>query len=90
MGISSLTSAGGATASAIISAKNCAEQELHNKQLEDIARRNCILNDVIKTNQDPESTSLNTIGINPLLVSSIISIILELIKASPEAANKIK
>ena len=87
-GISALASAGGATASAIISAKNSTEQERHNKQLEDIARGNGISNDVIKTNQSPESTSLNCI--NPLLISSIISIIPELIKASPEAANKIK
>ena len=90
MGISALASAGGATASAIISAKNFAEQERHNKQLEDIARGNGISNDVIKTDQGPESTSLNGIGINPLLVSSIISIIPELIKVAPEAANKIK
>ena len=89
-GISALASAGGATASAIISAKNSAKQERHNKQFEDIARKIGISNDVIKTDQDPESTSFNGIGINPLLVSSIISIIPELIKASPEAANKIK
>ena len=87
-GISALASAGGATASAIISAKNSAEQERHNKQLEDIARGNGISNDVIKTNQNPESTNLNCI--NPLLISTIISIIPELIKASPESANKIK
>ena len=89
-GISALASAGGATASDIISAKYSAEQERHNKQLEDIARGNGISNDVINTNQNPESTSLNGNGINPLLVSSIISIIPGLIKASPEAANKIK
>ena len=87
-GVSALASVGGTTASAIISAKNSAEQERHNKQLEDITKGNSISNDVIKTDQDPVSTSLN--GINPLLVSSIISIIPELIKASPEAANKIK
>ena len=90
MGISVLASAGGTTASAIISAKNSAEQEKYNKQLEDIARENGISNEVIKTDQDHVSTSLNGNGINPLLVSSIISIIPELIKTSPKAANKIK
>ena len=90
MGISALASAGGTTASAIINAKNSAEQERHNKQLEDIARGNGISNEVIKTDQDPVSTSLNGNWLNPLLVSSIISTIPELITTSPEAANKIK
>ena len=75
MGISALASAGRATASAIISTKNSAEQERHNKQLEDIAIGNGISNNVIKTDQSPESTNLN--GFNPLLVSLIISIIPE-------------
>ena len=89
-GISALASAGKATASAIISAKNAAEQERHNNQLEDIARGNGISNDVIKTDQSPESTNLNGIGIIPLLISSIVSIISELIKVAPETAIKIK
>ena len=39
-GIMELASAGGATASAVNSAKNCAEQERHNRELEAAARGN--------------------------------------------------
>ena len=39
-GITALASAGGATASAVISAKNSAEQERHNRELEAAARGN--------------------------------------------------
>ena len=73
-GISALASAGGATASAIISAKNSAEQERHNKAVEQIAPGGELTND----------NNLQTI------VPFIIAGLPEIIKTMPEEANKIK
>ena len=96
-GVSALASAGSATASAIISAKNSAEDEKHHRELESIARGTSISNDVIKNDNNLQigllannPPNVNGNAINPLLVSSIIAIIPELIKAVPEAANQIK
>ena len=78
-GISALAAAGGSTASAIISAKNSAEDEKHHRELESIGRGNSISNDVIKNDN-----YLQTI------VPLIIAILPEIIKTMPEAANQIK
>ena len=85
--ISALASAAGTTASVVLANKQAYENEKHYRELESIARRNSIFNDVIKINNDLQ---INGNGINSLLVSSIISIISELIKVAPETANKIK
>ena len=78
-GVSALASAGSATASAIISAKNSAEDERHHKQLEKISRGNSISNDVIKYDNNLQT-----------IVSFIIAILPEIIKSMPETANQIK
>ena len=77
-GISALASAGEATASAIISPKNSAEQERHNKSIKQISKQGELKNDVIKNN------NLQTI------VPLIIAVLPEIIKTMPEEANKIK
>ena len=52
-GITALASAGGATASAVISAKNSSEQERHNRELEAAARGNGLKSvDSIKNDDD--------------------------------------
>ena len=80
-GISALASADGTTASAVLANKQANKDEKHHRELESIDRGNSISNDVIKNNNDLQ---INGNGINPLLVSSISSIIPELIKAAPE------
>ena len=86
-GISALTSAVGTIASVVLSNKHANEDENHHRELASIARGNSISNDVITNNNDLQ---INGNGINPFLFSSIIFIILELIKAALEAAIKIK
>ena len=86
-GISALTSASGTADSVVLSNKQANVDEKHHLQLESIARGNSISNDIITNNND---LRINGNGINSLLVSSIISIIPEFIKATPETANKIK
>ena len=78
-GVSALASAWSATASAIISAKNSAEDERHHKQLEQISRGNSISNDVINNNNNLQT-----------IVPLIIAILPEIIKTLPEAVNQIK
>ena len=85
-GISALTSAAGTAALVVLSNKQADEQQRHNKAVEQIAQGGNIEDD-IKNDNDLQ---INGKGINPLLVSSIIAIIPELIKAVPEAANQIK
>ena len=52
-GITALASAGRATASAVISAKNSTEQERHNRELEAAARGNGLMSvDSLKNNED--------------------------------------
>ena len=88
MGISAL---GGATASAIISAKNSAEDERHHKQLEQISSENNISNDVIKTDNDLQTPNNGkTITIDPKLAADIISLVLSVIKVLPSAINTLK
>ena len=77
--ISALASAGGATASAIISAKNSAEQEWHNQAVEQIAQGGEFKNDVIKNDNNLQT-----------IVSFIIAVLPEIIKTMPKEANKIK
>ena len=86
-GISALKSATGTATLVVLSNKQANEDEKHHRELESIARGNSISNDVIKNNNNLQ---INSNCINLLLVSSIISIIQELIKRAPEAANKIK
>ena len=79
-GISALASAGWATASAIISAKNSAEEERHHRELEKIAGSG-------------QSDSFNILKYNnnlQTIVPFIIAILPDIIKTMPEAANKIK
>ena len=78
-GISALASAGSATASAIISAKNSAEDEKHHRELDSISRGTSISNDVIKNDNNLQT-----------IVTFIIAILPEIIKTMPEAANQIK
>ena len=85
--ISALVSAAGTTASVVLANNQANEDAKHYRELESKARGNNISNDVINNNNDLQ---INGNGINPLLVSSNISIIQELIKASPRTANKIK
>ena len=86
-GISAITSAAGTAASVVLSNKQADEQHRHNKAVEQIAQGGNIDNDVIK---NYNYLQIHGKGIHPLLVSSIIAIIPELIKAVPEAANQIK
>ena len=86
-GILALASAAGTTASVVLANKQANEDAKHHRKLESIARGNSISNNVIINNNDLQ---INGNGINPLLVSSIISIIQDLIKATTEAAIKIK
>ena len=79
-GISALASAGGNTASAIISAENPAELERHNRELEKIAG----LRQSDSVNILKNDNNLQTI------VPFIIAILPDIIKTMPEAANKIK
>ena len=95
-GISALTSAAGTAASVVLSNKQADEQQRHNKAVEQIAQGGNIEDDIKNDNNlqigllANSPPSVNGKGINPLLVSSIIAIIPELIKAVPEAANQIK
>ena len=86
-GILDLTSAAGTAASVVLSNKQANKDEKHHRELKSIARGNSISNDVIYNNNHLQ---INGNSINPLLVSSIISNIPELIKTEPEAAIKIK
>ena len=86
-GISALTSVAETKASVVLANKQADEDKRHYQQIEQIAQGGNIDNDVIKKNNDLQ---INGKGISPLLVSSIISIIPELIKAVLEATNKIK
>ena len=69
-GISALAAAGGTTASAIISAKNFAEDERHHKQLEQISRGNGISNDVIKNDNNLQTIVPLIIAILPEIIKS--------------------
>ena len=73
-GISALTSAASNAASVVLSYKLADEQQWHNKAVEQIAQGGNIDNDVINNDNDLQIIGK---GINPILVSSIISIILE-------------
>ena len=79
-GISALASAGGATASAFISAKNSAEDERHYRELEKIVG----LGQSDSVNILKHDNNLQTI------VPLIIGVLPDIIKTMPEAANKIK
>ena len=85
-GISALASAGGETASAIISAKNSAEDEKHHRELESIAHRNSISNNIIINDNDLKpfrelldnslpNVNCHGITIDPKLVAAIISLV---------------
>ena len=79
-GISALASAGGATASAIISTKNSAEDERHYCELEKIAGSG-------------QSDSVNILKHDnnlQTIIPFIIAVLPDIIKPMPEAANKIK
>ena len=79
-GISALASAGGATASAIISAMNSAEEERHHRELE----KNAGSGQSDSVNILKNDNNLQTI------VTFIIAILPDIIKTMPEAANQIK
>ena len=79
-GISALASAGGATASAIISANNSAKDERRHRELEKIAG----LGQSDSVNILQNDNNLHTI------VPFIIAVLPDIIKTMPEAANKIK
>ena len=79
-GISALASAGGATASAIINAKNSAEEERNHRDLEKIAGSG--QNDTVNILKN--DNNLQT------MVPFIIAVLPDTIKTIPEAANQIK
>ena len=79
-GISALASAGKATASAIISAKNSAEDERHHRELEKIAGSG---------QSDTVNILKNDYNLQTI-VPVIIAVLPDIIKTMPEAANKIK
>ena len=79
-GISALASAGGATASAIISAKNSAEDERHHRELEKIAG----------SGQSDSVNILKNDNNLQTIIPFIIAILPDIIKTMPEAANQIK
>ena len=89
--ISALASAEEATASAIISAKNSAEDERDQKAVEQIARGNGISNDVIKNYTDLQTPNNEKgITIDLKLAAAIIFMVPSAIEVLPSAVNKIK
>ena len=100
-GISALASAGGATASAIMNAKNSDEDEKHHRELESIARGNSISNNIIKDDNDVKpsrklldnslpNVNGNGITIDPKLAAAIISLVPAAIEVIPSAVKTIK
>ena len=87
VGNSVLTSVVNTALSIVSTNEQAYDQQKYNKAVEQITQGENIYYDII-TNYN--HLQINIIAIKPIYISSIISVILELIKAVPEAVNTIK